>query len=67
MATHPTTAQFLVGFAIAAIVGAGVWIHADRNGSKHPTAWAMAVVLFLAVAFPVYVIHVRRRRRRQSL
>jgi len=62
---HPTTPQFLIGFAFAAVAGAVVWIHADRNGSKHATAWAMSVVLFLAIALPVYVIHVRRLRNRR--
>jgi hypothetical protein len=60
---HVTTAQFLVGFALASVVGAGVFIHADRNGSRHPTAWACAVFLFLGIALPVYVIHARRLAR----
>lgn len=59
-------AEFLVAFAIAAIIGGAVWIHADRNGSKHPTAWAISVVLFLAIALPVYLIHFRRSRRRSG-
>jgi hypothetical protein len=60
---HPTNTQFLVAFAIDAVVGAAVWIHADRNGIRHQTAWALFVVLFLAIALPIYVIYVRRRRR----
>jgi ABC-type maltose transport system permease subunit len=40
-----------------------VWLHADRNGIRHQTAWALFVVLFLLIALPVYVIYVRRRRR----
>jgi hypothetical protein len=60
---HLSTPQFLAGFVLAAIVGAAVFIHADRNGSKHPTAWACAVFLFLGIALPVYVIHVRRSGR----
>jgi hypothetical protein len=60
---HATNAQFLIAFAIDAVVGAGVWIHADRNGIRHQTAWAIFVVLFLLIALPVYVIYVRRRRR----
>ena len=60
---HPSNAQFLVAFALDAIVGAAVWIHADRNGIRHQTAWALFVVFFLAIALPIYVIYVRRRRR----
>ncbi len=61
--THLTTAQFLVGFAIAAVVGGAVFLHADRNRIRHPTAWASAVFLALAIALPLYVIHVARTRR----
>ena len=61
---HPTNAQFLVAFAIGAVGGALVWLHADRNGIRHQTAWAIAVFFFLAVALPVYILYVRRRRRR---
>jgi hypothetical protein len=59
---HLSNTQLLIVFGIYAVIGGGVWIHADRNGSKHPTAWAMCVVLFLAVALPVYLIHVHRSR-----
>jgi hypothetical protein len=59
---NPTNAQFLVAFAIDAVVGAAVWIHADRNGIRHQTAWAIFVVFFLVIALPLYVLHVRRRR-----
>jgi hypothetical protein len=55
--------QFVVAFAVAAVAGGAVWIHADRHGSRHPTAWAMLVTLFLAVGLPVYVIHYRRTQR----
>ena len=61
-----TTAQFLVAFTLAALVGAAVFLHADRNGSRHPTAWAISVFLLLAVALPVYVIHAIRTRGRSS-
>jgi len=60
---HPTNAQFLLAFAIDAVVGAAVWLHADRNGIRHQTAWAIFVFLFLIVALPIYIVYVRRRRR----
>jgi hypothetical protein len=60
---HLSNAQFLVAFAIDAVIGAAVWIHADRNGIRHQTAWAFFVVLFLAIALPLYILYVRRRRR----
>jgi hypothetical protein len=56
--------EFLVAFSIATAAGVGVWFHADRHGSKHASAWAIGVFLFLALMLPVYVIHVWRGRRR---
>jgi hypothetical protein len=60
----PSTAEFLVAFAIAAAAGAGVFLHADRHGSKHPTLWACFVFLCLGVALPAYLIHLRTARRK---
>ena len=64
---QPTNAQFLVAFAIDAVVGAAVWIHADRNGIRHQTAWAIFVVFFLVIALPVYVLYFRHQRRKGTL
>ena len=64
--SNPSHAQFLVAFAIDAIVGGAVWIHADRNGIRHQTAWALFVVFFLLVALPIYVLYVRRVRRERG-
>jgi 4-amino-4-deoxy-L-arabinose transferase-like glycosyltransferase len=61
----PTTTQFLVAFAIAAIAGTLVFFHAERSRIKHPSAWASFVFLFLIVGLPVYALHVRRVRRRR--
>jgi hypothetical protein len=55
--------QFLVAFAIATAAGTAVFFHAERNGIRHPSLWASAVLLFLAIALPLYVLHVRRVRR----
>jgi Flp pilus assembly protein TadB len=64
---HPTTAQFLAAFAVAAAVGTAVFFHAERNKIKHPSAWASAVFLFLAIGLPLYLLHVRRVRRDRAL
>jgi hypothetical protein len=64
--SNPSHTQFLVAFAIDAIVGGAVWIHADRNGIRHQTAWALFVVFFLLVALPIYVLYVRRVRRERG-
>lgn len=64
---HPTTAQFLAAFAVAAGAGTAVFFHAERNKIKHPSAWASAVFLFLAVALPLYLLQVRRVRKARVL
>jgi Flp pilus assembly protein TadB len=64
---HPTTTQFLAAFAIAAAAGTAVFFHAERNKIKHPSAWASAVFLFLAIGLPLYVLKVRRVRRGRAL
>jgi hypothetical protein len=60
---QPTTAEFLAAFVLAAGAGTAVFFHAERNQIKHPSGWASAVFLFLAIALPLYLLHVRRVRR----
>ena len=62
-----TTPEFLAAFVLAAGAGTAVFFHAERNKIKHPSAWASAVFLFLAVGLPLYVLHVRRVRRERAL
>ena len=57
-------AEFLVPFTIATTAGILVFLHADRHGSKHTTIWGISVFLFLGIALPAYLIHVRRTRNR---
>ena len=64
---QPSTFEFLAAFVIAAAAGTAVFFHAERNEIKHPSAWASAVFLFLAVALPLYLLQVRRVRRRRGL
>jgi hypothetical protein len=59
-----STEQFLVAWSIAAAAGIAVFLHADRHGSKHTTAWGIGVFLFLGLVLPIYVIHAYRNRRR---
>jgi hypothetical protein len=59
-----STADFLVAYAVATAAGVAVFLHADRHGSRHTTAWGIGVFLFLGLVLPIYVIHVIRTRRR---
>jgi hypothetical protein len=42
-----------------------VFLHADRNGSRHPTAWAISV-FFIPLVLAVYFIRFHRIRRRRG-
>lgn len=57
-----TTGQFVVAWAIAGAAAVAVFLHANRHGIRHPTAWGAGVFLALAIALPLYVIHYRRQR-----
>lgn len=61
-----TAVQSLVAILIAASVGTAVFFHAERNRVRHPSAWASFVFLFLIIGLPIYVLHVRRVRRRRT-
>jgi len=63
---QPTTAEFLAAFVVAAGAGTAVFFHAERHEIKYPSAWASGVFLFLAVVLPLYLLHVRRVRRRRA-
>jgi len=63
---NSTAAQSLIAIIAAAAVGTGVFFHAERNRVGHPSAWASFVFLFLIVGLPIYLLHVRRVRRRRG-
>jgi hypothetical protein len=64
---HPTTAQLWVAFLLATAAGTAVLIHAKKNKIKYPSLWATGVLLFLAVALPLYLLQVRRVRKARAL
>ena len=41
-----------------------VFLHAQRHGSKHATAWGVAAFLAAGVVVPVYFVRYWLRRRR---
>ena len=61
-----TTGEFVLAWAVAAVAAALVFVHADRRGSRHATAWGVFVFFFLAVALPVYAIHAWLTRKRSG-
>jgi len=60
---HPSNAEFLVAFVFGAVAGALVFLHADRHGSKHATAWACFVFFCPGLALIAYFVHARAARR----
>ena len=58
-----TIAQFLVAWALAGAASVAVFLHANRKGVQHATAWGAGVFLALAFALPLYVISYLRRKR----
>ena len=56
-----TMAEFLVAWALAGGVSIGVFLHANRHGVAHATAWASGVFLFLGLVLPLYIFRYRRR------
>ena len=57
-----TLAQLLIAWALAAAAAIAVYLHANRHGVRHATAWSAGVFLALVIALPLYVIHYRRQK-----
>ena len=60
-----TAPQFIVAWALAGAAAVVVFLHADRRGVGHATAWGIGVFLFLGLFLPLYVIHYRRQKRKR--
>jgi hypothetical protein len=58
-----STSTFLVAWAIDAAAAIAVFVHADKRGSKHATAWGAGVFLFLIPVLPIYIFRSRRSTR----
>jgi hypothetical protein len=54
-----TTPAFLLAWAIDAAAAVLVFLHANKRGSRHATAWGLSVFFVLALALPIYVVHGR--------
>ena len=54
-----TTPMFLTAWAIDTAAAILIFMHANKRGSRHATAWGISVFFALAVAVPVYVVHGR--------
>jgi hypothetical protein len=57
-----STTNIIIAWGIASGSALLVFLHADKRGSKHPTAWGIGVFLALAIVLPVYVFHSWRKK-----
>lgn len=56
-------------FAASVVIGAAaallIFWHADRHGSRHPTAWGVGAFFAAIVVVPLYFLRHRLRRGRR--
>jgi hypothetical protein len=57
-----TTPAFLIVWALDATAAILIFMHANKRGSRHATAWGISVFLALGIALPIYVVHGRLRK-----
>lgn len=59
----PDPVTFVLAVLLAAAISMGVFAHATKHGSRHPTAWGIAAFLAAGIAVPVYFLGFWIRRR----
>lgn len=55
--------RLVLMIALATIISMAVFNHATKNGSKHPTAWGVAVFLATPLVVVYFTHHFLTRRR----
>lgn len=58
-----TTPAFLIVWALDATAAILIFLHANKRGSRHATAWGISVFLALGIALPIYFVHGRLHKR----
>jgi acetyl-CoA carboxylase alpha subunit len=54
-----TTPTFPIVWAIATPGAVLIFLHANKRGSRHATAWGVSVFFALGLAVPIYLLHGR--------
>ena len=54
-----TTQTFVTAWALDTTAAILIFLHANKRGSRHATAWGISVFFALALAVPIYVVHGR--------
>jgi hypothetical protein len=60
--TALTTPMFLIVWALDTTAALLIFLHANKRGSRHATAWGISVFFALGLALPIYVLHGRRHK-----
>ena len=61
----PSPPLFVASVVIGAVAALLVFSHADRHGSRHPTAWGLAAFFAAIVVVPLYFLRHRLRGGRR--
>jgi hypothetical protein len=62
LAAALTTQTFLLAWAIDTTAALLIFLHANRRGSRHATAWGVSVFFALGLALPIYFVHGRMHK-----
>jgi hypothetical protein len=54
-----TTPTFLIAWALDTAAAILIFLHANKRGSRHATAWGISVFFALGLAVPIYIVHGR--------
>jgi hypothetical protein len=54
-----TTQTFLIAWALDTTAAILLFLHANKRGSRHATAWGISTFFALALTVPIYVVHGR--------
>ena len=54
--SNPAPVDFEIAVVLAAGLAMLVFRHADKHGSRHPTAWGVFTFLAALIAIPLYVL-----------
>jgi hypothetical protein len=57
-----TTQTFLIAWAIDTTAALLIFLHANKRGSRHATAWGVSVFFALGLALPIYFAHGRMHK-----
>ena len=57
-----STPTFLLAWALDTTAAILVFLHANKRGSRHASAWGIGVFLALGFALPAYLVHSRRHK-----